>query len=78
MPITITSKKEGFRRAGIAHPAAPTSYPEDAFTPEQLAAIQAEPMLVVSITTGDAPAADAAAEGPEPAAQAKSGAKKSK
>ncbi|MFH1034189.1 MAG: HI1506-related protein, partial [Pseudomonadota bacterium] len=45
--IRITSKKDGFRRCGVAHPAAPTDHPNQAFTPEQLAALEAEPMLVV-------------------------------
>lgn len=45
--IRITSKKDGFRRCGVAHPAAPTDYPDDRFTPEHLAALEAEPMLVV-------------------------------
>jgi len=47
--IIITSKREGFRRAGIAHAATPTEYPDDAFTVEQLAALQAEPMLSVVV-----------------------------
>lgn len=45
--IRITAKKEGFRRAGIAHPTTPTEYADDAFTVEQLAALRKEPMLVV-------------------------------
>lgn len=45
--IKITAKKDGFRRAGMAHPASPTLHADDAFTPEQLAAIETEPMLVV-------------------------------
>lgn len=45
--IRITSKVDGFRRAGVAHPAAPTDYPDDAFTKPQLAQLKDEPMLVV-------------------------------
>ena len=45
--IIITSKQPGFRRCGVAHPAEPTEYPDDAFTREQLAALHAEPMLMV-------------------------------
>lgn len=45
--IRITSKSEGFRRAGIAHSSVPTEYPDDAFTKDQLAQLKAEPMLVV-------------------------------
>lgn len=50
MPITITSKKDGFRRAGMAHPAKPNTYPDGTFTAEQLKALQADPMLVVHVT----------------------------
>jgi hypothetical protein len=45
--IIITSKKEGFRRCGVAHPASPTDYPDGFFTPEQIKALHEEPMLVV-------------------------------
>jgi len=45
--IRITAKREGFRRAGMVHPATPTDYPDDAFTAAQLAQLKAEPMLVV-------------------------------
>ena len=48
--ITITSKRAGFRRAGLAHPASPTTYPDDALTPRQLKLLQSEPMLVVHVT----------------------------
>lgn len=47
--ITITSKKAGFRRCGIAHSDLATSYEDDAFTPEQLEILQAEPMLTVAV-----------------------------
>lgn len=49
MPIIITAKINGFRRCGIAHSDTATEYPDDHFTKEQLAALQAEPMLVVSM-----------------------------
>ena len=45
--IRITSKHDGFMRGGVRHPAAPTEYPDDHFSEEALAAIEAEPMLVV-------------------------------
>ena len=45
--IIITSKKDGFRRCGVAHPAAPTEYPEGTFTPDQIKTMRNEPMLVV-------------------------------
>ena len=47
MPIIITSKRAGFRRAGIAHPAEPTEHPDERFDADQLAALEAEPMLIV-------------------------------
>ena len=46
--IIITSKKDGFRRCGIAHLATPTEYPDGAFTDEQIEALHNEPMLVVN------------------------------
>jgi hypothetical protein len=46
--ITIKSKKDGFRRAGMAHSVSPQSYPESRWSPEQLAALKAEPMLLVT------------------------------
>lgn len=45
--ITITSRKHGFRRCGVAHPKGPTLYEDGTFTPEQIEAMQAEPMLTV-------------------------------
>lgn len=57
--IRITSQREGFRRAGRPHSTTPTEYPDDAFTPEQLDALTAEPMLLVEFIS-DQPAAAAA------------------
>lgn len=48
--IIITAKKDGFRRCGVAHSAKPVEYQDDAFTPDQLAELQADPMLVVELT----------------------------
>ena len=45
--IIITSKKDGFRRAGIAHPAQTTEYPDGFFSDEQLELLRQEPMLYV-------------------------------
>lgn len=56
--IRITAKQPNFRRAGIAHSVTPTEYPDNHFTAEQLAALKAEPMLVVEIvetSPGDDP-----------------------
>lgn len=45
--IIITSKKDGFRRCGVAHLAEPTEYANDRFSKEELAVLRAEPMLTV-------------------------------
>lgn len=44
--IRIICKKDGFRRAGMVHSGIKT-YPDGAFTAAQLAALRAEPNLVV-------------------------------
>jgi hypothetical protein len=48
MAIVITSKRDGFRRCGIAHPSKPTSYPDDFFSDEQLEALSKEPQLILA------------------------------
>lgn len=45
--IIITSKKEGFRRCGVAHPATPIEYQDGHFTDQEIEALRAEPMLVI-------------------------------
>lgn len=45
--IEITSKRDGFRRGGIAHSRTPVVHDTYAFSSAQLAAIRAEPMLTV-------------------------------
>lgn len=47
--IEITSKREGFRRAGVAHGVAPKRYRNEDFSLEQLETLQAEPMLTVKV-----------------------------
>lgn len=47
--VRITSTVDGFRRAGMSHPAKAMEYPADWFDPEELAALQAEPKLVVQV-----------------------------
>jgi hypothetical protein len=47
--IIIKAKRDGFRRCGVAHSAKATEYQDDAFTSEQLAVLQAEPMLHVKV-----------------------------
>jgi hypothetical protein len=45
--LRITSKRAGFRRAGIAHAATPVDHPIGTLTAEQVKALKTEPMLVV-------------------------------
>lgn len=47
--IRITSKKAGFRRAGIAHSKQPTEYKDDCFSKSELKQLKAEPNLTVEI-----------------------------
>lgn len=63
--IRIRSKADGFRRCGVAHPAAPADYPDGRFTDGQVAALKAEPMLIVEEIAGAGPeaAAQAASDG---------------
>lgn len=56
--IRITAAVEGFRRAGIAHPAEPTTRPVSDFSKEQLEQLQNEQRLVVEFV--EAPEADQA------------------
>lgn len=47
--ITITSKRDGFRRCGVAHRDVPVFWPDGSFTDEQIAILRAEPALVVHL-----------------------------
>ena len=47
--IRITSRVDGFRRCGVAHPKAATEYADDRFSKLELKILQAEPMLTVEI-----------------------------
>ncbi len=47
--VRIISKREGFRRGGIAHPETATFYELDRFSKAELEALTKEPMLVVDI-----------------------------
>ena len=51
--IDITAKREGFRRAGMAHSETTQTYPLSRFTAAQLALLKAEPMLIVVIRDKD-------------------------
>jgi hypothetical protein len=48
--ITVTSRaRDGFRRAGRAHPAGRVVYPAGLFTAEQLEALKADPLFIVDV-----------------------------
>lgn len=47
--VRVTSKRDGFRRAGIAHSSKPVDYRPAELSPEQLEAILAEPLLTVEV-----------------------------
>lgn len=47
--IRIISKREGFRRCGVAHSETATFHDIDAFTSEQLQTLSTDPMLVVDV-----------------------------
>jgi hypothetical protein len=80
--IIIKSKKAGFRRCSVSHPAEAVQYPDDRFSKEDLATLKAEPMLIVEIVkekrekAADADvstAAEADETGKEPAKPGKKG-----
>ncbi len=62
MTIRITSRREGFRRCGVAHPKGPVEYPDNKFTDKELKALKAEPMLTVEIRKSGADGGEKAAE----------------
>ncbi|GJL37206.1 hypothetical protein TUM17576_40260 [Enterobacter hormaechei] len=45
--ITITSKRDGFRRCGVAHRDVPVTWPDGQFTAAEIAILKSEPQLVV-------------------------------
>lgn len=46
--IRIQSKREGFRRCGVEHSKAPTDWPDDRFSFDELERLRHEPMLAVT------------------------------
>lgn len=68
--LRITAKRAGFRRAGLAHPDTPVDHKLADFTDEQVKALKAETMLIVSEVEGKAtqaaPAANASPGGDAP------------
>jgi len=49
VPVAITSKIDGFRRAGRAHAAKRTIWPPGTWTEKQLDQLKAEPILIVEV-----------------------------
>ena len=47
--LRITSKKDGFRRCGVAHSKQPVEYADDRFSEKELGILQAESMLIVEV-----------------------------
>ena len=45
--LRVSSKKDGFRRAGLTHPATAVDHPLEDLEPWQVKALKAEPLLVV-------------------------------
>lgn len=45
--LEITSKSPGFIRCGVHHPGTPTLYPDDRFSKEEMARLEACSMLIV-------------------------------
>lgn len=53
--VTITAARDGFRRCGVAHPAAPTWHPAGTFTAHQIEVMMGEPLLAVIVDDDNAP-----------------------
>lgn len=58
--ITITSKRDGFHRCGVAHRDVPVTWPDGRFTDAEIAILKREPQLVVH--EGSAVSADVQGE----------------
>jgi hypothetical protein len=54
MLIRIRSKRHGFRRCGVAHSSDWVTHPDGRFDEDQIARLQAEPMLQVEVVEGEA------------------------
>jgi len=61
MIVRIRSKRDGYRRCGVAHRKAATDHPASRFSEDELARLQADPVLTVELLAG-APA-DPAGDG---------------
>lgn len=60
--LRIAAKRDGFRRAGMRHPAKPVEHKPGTFTAAQVEALKAEPNLIVE-ELGEAAKGKAGAEG---------------
>lgn len=66
MPLRIVAKREGFWRCGVQHSTMAKIYPDGFFTPEQVARLKAEPMLIVDeLPAEDGKAQEADDKAPE-------------
>jgi hypothetical protein len=70
MQFLIKSKREGFRRCGVAWPKGPTVFDEARFSPEEWARLKADPNLTVTEIAEPETDPEPEAE-PEPAADPK-------
>jgi hypothetical protein len=64
--IKIKSKKAGFRRCGVVHPAEFVEYPDGRFSKAEIAALRADPMLIVETVEVPPPIVKSYAKQPEP------------
>lgn len=51
--IRIISRRDGFRRCGVAHPETPTFHDLDRFSQGELELLTTDPMLVVDVVDVD-------------------------
>jgi hypothetical protein len=70
MPIKITAKVEGFRRAGQAHYGSAV-YSDERFTADELAALMAEPNLIVESVESEAATPEVPVDAPATGKKAK-------
>ena len=56
MAYEIRAHRDGYRRGGMAHSTTPTVHPAGAFSPEQLASLQADPRIMIrEVDASEAP-----------------------
>ena len=47
--VRIVARRDGFRRMGIAHSAAPVDHPAGTFSADEIRALEAEPELIITV-----------------------------